>query len=448
MAPPGRRPLTDLGNAERLSDHFGEFLRHHPSLGWIAWDGQRWKTDARAEIMAAAISTVRLIAQEAEGGEDEEGADEDVLKWAHKSESRGRISSMLGLAEHRLSIDVEALDADPYVVNCTNGTFDARTGQLHPHDSTRMLTHITKAAYNPEATCPRWHRFLERVQPNPETRNFLQRAAGYSLLGLSTEHVLLLCFGNGANGKTTFLEALHHAFGDYAQQAPTSTLMRQSSHAISNDIAMLRGARFVAATESEQDGRLAEATVKRLTGGDTLTARFLRKEFMQFKPSHTLWLATNYRPRVRGTDDGIWRRLAFIPWEVDIPPAEMDKHLPAILEAEADGILTWAIEGAKEMMKNGIGIPPAIIEATHQYRDEQDILGGFLTEYCFTGVDYSEANKALYAGYCEYARTEGEVPLSNKAFTAEMVKRGFERRRQEANGSRRWVNVGLRPPAG
>jgi putative DNA primase/helicase len=258
----------------------------------------------------------------------------------------------------------------------------------------------------------------------------------------------LICFGNGANGKTTFFEALRHALGSYSQQTPTSTLMRRRQGGATNDLARLRGRRFVVAAESEQDQKLGEATVKRLTGGDTLTARFLYKEFAEFSQTHTLWLSTNYRPRVAGTDDGIWRRLVLIPWNVTIPEGDQDKDLLSVLKKEADGILVWAIDGAMSWLVNGLMVPKVITDAVNQYRIEQDILGGFIEERCLLGSDLYVANTALYPTYVDFCKAAGENPLSQKSFTTEMTtKRGFTRTRGEASGANRWRGIGLRPQA-
>jgi putative DNA primase/helicase len=396
--------------------------------------------------VSAAKLTIRTIADEAIGLPEK--AAKKFLNWAQTSESRSHVMAMVEIAaaaEVTLAASVDDFDIDPLLVNCLNGTIDLRTGELADHDATRMLTHLANSSYRPGATCPRWLSFLEQVQPDPVVREFLQRAAGYSLTGLSTAHVLLLCFGNGANGKTTFLEGLRSAYGDYAQQTPTSTLMRRKPGDASNDVARLRGARFVVATESEQDQRLAEATIKRLTGGDTLSARYLYKEFFEFTPTHTLWLATNYRPRVSGTDDGIWRRLVLIPWEITVDPDDQDPSLPQQLRDEADGILNWAIDGASVVLNAGLSIPFSISEATQQYRLEQDTLGDFIAECCVVAPDVWVSNADLYAAYSDACKRAGEsLVLSNKAFTADMIKRGFRRRRAMATGANRWEGVALR----
>jgi putative DNA primase/helicase len=440
-----KRAFTDLGNAERLVDRFSGVLRYNRQLGWMAWDGKRWELDAKERAIEAAKATIRTIDLEVRGLSAKQS--KVFADWAVRSEARSHVHAMVDLAtaEWTLSVGVDELDADPLVVNCSNGIYDVTSGELTDHDPARLLTHLAGARYRPDAGCPRFEEFLAQVQPDPVLREFLQRAAGYSVIGLASSHVLLLCFGNGANGKTTFLEALRYAFGDYSQQTPTSTLMRRKAGDASNDVARLRGARFVVATESEQDQRLAEATIKRLTGNDTLSARFLFKEYFEFEPTHTLWLATNYRPRVTGTDDGIWRRLVLIPWEVTVDPDDQDHDLPAVLRSEADGILQWALKGAGVVLTDGLKVPDRILDATLRYRQEQDILGGFLEERCVIGPELWVANADLYPAYSEWCKNAGESTiLSNKAFTAEMVKRGFSRRRAEATGANRWVGIGLR----
>lgn len=333
--------LTDLGNAGRLVEQRGENLRYvYPWGRWIHWTGTHWQKDETGEVIRLAKETVKIIYAEASkaGTKDDR---KEISHHAVRSESEGKIRAMISLAqsESEVSVRPDVLDANPMLLNCLNGTVDLTTGQLKPHTRSDFVTRVIQVEYDPEALCPRWERFLSEVFPKKSDLNdFFQRAVGYSLTGLTTEQVVFILWGAGANGKSTTVELLRCLFGDYARQIPADSLMiRKVDSGQSNDIAALKGSRLVTASECEEGQRLAESRLKALTGGDTITARHLYSEFFEFRPEFKLWIATNHRPEIRGTDLAIWRRIRLIPFTVTISPLKQDKRLADKLKEELPG---------------------------------------------------------------------------------------------------------------
>jgi putative DNA primase/helicase len=359
-------------------------------------------------------------------------------KWAMRSESRGRLSAMVDVAGDEPGVYVRhtELNANPWLLNVMNGTLDLQTGELRPHRREDAITKISPVVYDPGATCPLWLSFLRRILPDPALRAFIQRAAGYSLTGLTIEQCLLFLFGTGANGKTTLIETLMGLLADYAQKAPTDMLMTRLGGSIPNDIARLPGARLVVAAEIESGRQMAESMVKDLTGGDTMVARFMRQEFFEFRPTHKLWMYGNHKPIIRGTDDGIWRRIHLVPFLVTIPEAEKDPGLVKRLNAELPGILKWAVDGCLAWQEKGLGIPSAVNQATGKYRAEMDVLGRFLGDCCHLEPRARVTKAALYEAY---ERWGGD--LTKRKFGDALRERGFEDGRGSGNVAI-WKGIG------
>ena len=437
---PGRGfRLTDLGNAERLVHHHGDDLRYcHLWRKWLVWDGRRWKVDDTGEIMRRAKDTaIAIYAEAAEikakgDGEDAEAkaqAKRDaIVSWAGKSQASARLKAMIELAASEQDIPVlpDQLDRDPWALNCRNGTIAIQDDTLRPHSRADLITKLAGVDYDPQAQAPTWTKFLQRVMGEDEDLiGFLQRAVGYSLTGDVGEEVIFIPHGTGANGKTKFLEAIQSMLGDYAQEAPSNLLTAKRNDGIPNDVARLMGARFVAASETGQDHDLNEALVKDLTGGDTITARFLFAEYFQFTPTHKLWLSTNHRPKVKGVDEGIWRRILLIPFTVWIPPIERDKRLGDKLKAELPGILAWAVQGCLAWRKEGLRPPSKVTQATKDYRAEQDDLGAWIAQRCIIAEDEEEAFKDLYSNYTEWCEAGRLVALNSREFGQALTERGY-----------------------
>jgi putative DNA primase/helicase len=441
--------LTDLGNAERLVSAHGRDLRHVPGLGWHRWDGRCWQRDEDGEPMRRAKLAARAILHDAANCDDD-ALRKTIVKWARASEAEPRLRAAVSLAasEPQILAGVDELDADPWALNALNGTIDLRTGKLRGHRRTDLLSKLAPAAYDPKAKCPQWLSFLQVIfDGNAELITYVQRWAGYSLTGSIREQALVVCWGGGSNGKSTLLGTLRRLLGDYAEATPTSTLLEQrQGDGIPNDVARLRGARLVTASETSSGRNLNEERVKDITGGDAITARYMRGEWFSFEPQFKLWLSTNHLPRIRGTDHAIWRRLSLVPFAVTIPDAAQDKELPAKLAGELPGILAWAVRGCLDWQQQGLAAPAAVSAATDGYRVEQDLLGRFLAERCEIDPRAEVQAADLWDAYCKWAEANRERTGTQTSFGRELTERGHEGAKHGGNRTRRGLR--LRPEAG
>jgi putative DNA primase/helicase len=420
--------LTDVGNARRFVAQHGERIRYcYTSRRWYVWSGRRWRQDLTGAIERLAKKTVRGIYEQA-AQETDDLRRKRLGAWAKTSESRGRITAMIDLAksERGVPVETEELDSDPWALNFENGTVDLRTGKLMKHDPADLCTKMIPFDFDPDATCPLFSKFLRQIfDNNAALIGFVQRAFGYSLTGSTREQVIFVFWGSGANGKSTLLETIRAGLGDYACTADSSLLMAKTHDGVRNDVARLAGTRLVSTGETEAGRYLAEALVKQLTGGDKVTARFLYSEFFEFYAQFKLILATNHKPAIRGTDNAMWRRIRLVPFKVTIPEGEQDKSLPQKLRRELPGILAWAVRGCLKWRKEGLGQPDEVLAATQAYREEMDVLGGFLKDRCVERADLREAAAALYSAYKSWCETNGEKPLTQQRFGVALADRGF-----------------------
>ena len=438
---------TDLGNAERFVDSLRDRVLWCPARkSFLVWDGKRFGWDERGEVIKLAHQIARGIFHDAADaeGEDEQKA---ITKWALASQNESRINAMLSQAKPYLAVGMEELDRDPWLVNCQNGTLDLRTGRLKDHAPTDRITKIVPVDFEPEAPRPRFKRFLEEALVDGALIKFVKRYSGYTLTGVTRERLLAILYGYGKNGKTTLVELLHEALGDYARNTDVETLLIKKYQGVGNDVAALKGARFVAAAEVEKGRRLAESKVKQLTGRDTVTARFLFGENFDFKPEFKLWLSTNNKPVIQGTDDAIWDRIRLIPFKHRFEGRRADPKLPDKLRAELAGVFAWMVEGCLEWQEHGLEEPETVTEATKQYREEMDTLAAFLDETCVVGASHRVLAERLYQCYAMWCDKSGEHKDPKKAFVARLEERGFSRRRETAGvnkGRYIWVGIGLR----
>ena len=437
--------LTDLGNAEALVADHGDILRYvFPWKTWLIWDGTRWAKDEMDGIVRLAKQTVRKMYTEASGLDTDRRS--ALVKHAMRSEASGRLHAMVELARAEPGVGIlpKELDADPWVVNLKNGILDLRTGKLGPHDQAKLCVKRMEVEYDPGAECPLWEAFLRRIfDGKAELIEFMQRVAGYSLTGSIREQCIFILHGSGANGKSVFLETLRGLWGDYSEQSDPKTFQEKKQESISNDVAALKGARLVAATETESGGRLSETLVKQATGGEDVTARFLHQEFFSYKPEFKLFLVTNHRPIIRGSDNGIWRRIRLVPFEVTIPEAERDKDLMEKLRAELPGILAWTVRGCAAWLAGGLAAPEAVTVATSGYREEMDILGPFIKSAC--RPEGAVAFKELWAAYVDFCSYAHEEPMKQRTFSEALAERGF-RKEQNKLGQRVWGGIRLATP--
>lgn len=456
-----REDLTELGNARRLVRLYGRNLRYVEAWGWLVWDGKRWTKDETGAVMRiakrvalsfyqdaathlerATEATRQAEAASAAGAEDAhkaalERAEQErklakvMTDHAKRCQSNSQLENMVKLAgsEKGIAARAEDFDQDPWLLNVANGIIDLCTGSLKPHDRGALCTKLAPVDYDPAAPCPRWLAFLDRIFAGDAALiGFVQRLIGYSLTGSTRDHVLPFCHGTGANGKSTLTGTLSEMLGDYSQKARRSlvTLGRASEDAgPTPDKARLKGARFVVVNETEEGRRLAEADVKDLTGSDRITAAYKYKDPFEFNPSHTLWLYGNHRPDIRGRDEGIWRRVKYIPFEVVIPEAERDATLLDKLRGELPGILAWSVAGCLDWQRAGLQEPEKVRQATRAYREEQDSLAAFIGECCIEGAAYQVDSHELYQAYKTWCEQSGLKPESQKQLAAPLRDRGY-----------------------
>lgn len=445
-ARPDVRPLTDIGNAERLVDRHGDDLRFVPQLGWLAWDGDRWKLDEDGEPMRRAQETARSIQHEADTAGDND-LRKALRRHAAMSESRSRLEAALELAtvDRRIVASPAALDADPWALNVSSGTLDLRTGRLRPHDRGDLITKLAPVLFDPDAIAPLWMSVVDRVSANDrEWVAFLRRAIGYSLTGLTSEQVVFFCVGAGANGKSTLLESVRRLLGDYALHTAAETLIEQRrSSGPRPELVRLQGARLVTAAETSETAPLNEALVKQVTGGEPVTARAMyAKREIEFAPTFKLWLATNHAPKIRGADEGIWRRIHRVPFRVTIPEAERDAELGEKLAQELPGILTWALAGCLEWQSTRLDAPESVTSATAAYRAEMDDLGEFIDELCVVSDNAKVRTATLYTAYDSWAKAAGMEPLPIETFGKRLGARGLQP--GKVDGHRGWLGIGLK----
>lgn len=436
----------DTGNSERFVAQHGDNVRYVHTWGkWLVWNGTHWAEDETGRVQQLAKVTARSIYAEAAAAAaaGNDGAAAALSKWARASGSASRRASMLTLAqsEPEIAITHKQLNNNPLLVACANGTLDLATGHLRPSDRADLITRALPVPYDPAAQCPLWLSFLQRIVPDVGMREFLQRAVGVTLSGLCIQALLFL-HGNGANGKSTFMETLLSLFGDHGAKTTAETLLTQDrGSGVPNDVAALVGKRLVVASELSEGRRLNEALVKDLTGGDTIAARFLRQEFFNFRPDFTLWMYGNHKPVITGTDDGIWRRILLVPFAVQIPEEQRDPHLAEKLRGELPGILAWAVAGWQQYQTAGLTPPTAVSNATAAYRDESDVLGQFLAECTIQGDGLKAGGGALYQAYEKWTLGNGLGTLSNPKFARQLEKRGFSK--GTGRERRTWQGIGI-----
>jgi len=421
--------LTDLGNAERLQYWHGDDLLYcHEMRAWLLWDGTRWVVDKSGggSVKALAQKVVRGIGREL-ASDEFRGDREAYAKWMIRSEDARRLSAMVEVMQSFDGVRVRAedLDRDGGIVVAQNGTVDLRTGRVRESRRSDMVTRCLGCRFDPDARTERWTAFLDRVLAGDlGLMQFLWRAGGYSLTGFTSEEKFFFLYGTGRNGKGTFVETISHVLGDYATSASAQTFMVQPGRAIQSDIARLDRVRFVSSPETSQGGRLDEELVKTITGGDRITARPIYKSEVTFLPQLKLWMSGNYHPRIRGTDEGIWSRVALVPFTQTISVAERDKNLKSALRDEAEGILAWLVAGAVAWFRDGLGAPTSVVERVEEYRREQDVLGRFFDE-CTEPSDGAVAGRVLYDAYAKWAKDSGEFRMSNRDFGMAVKQRGI-----------------------
>lgn len=424
--------FDDTGNAQRLHDAYGDILRYsYIDKRWLYYKEGKWNYDNIGFHRNIADASIELMERERiYYHEQDEREDTDLekqfMKHYKKSRSFTGKTNMLKEAEHYSPILPSMLDRKKILLNCKNGIVNLKTGEFLPHCKEEYITKITRCAYNPEAVdTPQWDKFLDDIfGGDRDLIRYIQKAVGYSLSGSTSEQCAFFLYGTGRNGKSTFLEIIRSIMGDYATNIQPQTIMVKpnSGSSPNSDIARLKGARLVTSVEPNDGMRIDEGLLKQLTGDDVVTARKLFGDEFEFNPEFKLWMATNHKPIIRGTDTGIWRRIHLVPFTVQIPEDKVDRHLKYKLAKELEGIFRWAVEGCRLWQSEGLRMPKAILDAVKEYRHEMDVISAFTDSCCTVGKGEVKASQ-LYAVYAKWADENNEYKMSNTKFGAEMAKR-------------------------
>jgi putative DNA primase/helicase len=442
---PGKRRTkahTDDGNAQRFAGDWADDVRHVIGVGWHLWDGRRWRPDDDGGALRRARVTARVIVDEAShlgnaaADKDDEKAAKAHMAHGMRSQNAPKLKAMLELAqtETRLVLDADQLDADPFALCVGTGILNLRTGELHPHDRAQRITHLVPIAYDPDAECPRWERFLADVLgADPDLITYVQRAVGYSLTGDTREQVAFLLHGDGANGKSTLLNTLVGMLGSHGATAdPRSFTLAGADRAARSDLARLRGRRLVAASELPPNAQLDEDLLKRITGGERITARFNYGTEFEFTPALKLWMAVNHLPTIEAGGHAVWRRLRVIPMRTRITAPDLE--LGRRLHDELPGILAWAIRGCVTWQTEGLGTCAAVEDATAAYRREQDAITEFLADRTTRSPSASVEFSELHEAYHEWAAEHDITLLDGAALGTALTRLGI--RSGKSNGKR------------
>jgi putative DNA primase/helicase len=451
ILPPVERPrYDDLHNAELFLQICGEDLLYcAESKKWLYWDRTHWKFDRDDFVFELAAEFAKSLYDEV--------VDADGFKNARRANMRSGLDAFISISERKKKCSIESFDTQPILLNCNNGTLDLRTGELRPHERTDKITRVVNADYNADASSPTFERFLETIQPDPNIRAFLQRSIGYSLLGEVRERSFWILHGTGNNGKSVFVNLFNNLLGEYASGTSTATIMAAKQNGIPNDIARLKGKRFIIIPETEENERLNAALVKALSAGDQVSARFLFGEFFDFYFSGKLWIATNHKPIITDHSKGFWDRLKLVPFTQDIPREKIIKadDLMRSLMAESSGILNWAVQGCRDYFDlDGLDVPEIIQNEINSYRREQDSIAQFIEEACetaeqwkaahpndyFLSSDFQVKNGDFYKAYSKFCETNGEYKRSQRRLTQNLNERGFVQRN---SGGRYWEGIRL-----
>ena len=427
--------MTDTGNAQRLRNKYvGNIKYSYIQKEWYYWTGKVWQVDNSGEIKKLADVIIDDIKKEAFRADGD--IQDELLKWCNRTASSKGKTNMITETQHLEGIPVQPDEFDAYTdyINCQNGIVNLRTGELLPHDSNFMMTRICYTDYDTTCGEPKlWLKFLNDVcNGDKELINYLQKCVGYSLSGSIREQCAFFIYGIGNNGKSTFLDTISDLMGTYASNVQPETIMvKKNDGGANSDIARLKSSRFVTSVEPNEGVRLNEGLVKQLTGGDKVTCRFLYGKEFEYVPEFKIWIGTNHKPTIRGTDVGIWRRIKLIPFEVNIPKDKVDKTLKYKLRKELPQIFNWAVQGCIKWQEEGLELPKCVQEATKEYKAEMDILTNFM-EQCIE-IDYKSPEPImapqLFNLYTVWAQKNNEYQMTSRKFYTEIAKKVPEKTR-------------------
>jgi putative DNA primase/helicase len=427
--------LTDMGNAQQLSNLCGDDTRFIVDADrWYAYEKPVWIAGSDRAIYRTTTQVTGYWAQEA-ALEPDENKSKQIWKHMLRSEGAKSKYNMIQLASKLENLCARSSDFDssPYLLNIKSGVMDLRTQKITPHAPSDMMMKLAPLTYVAGAKAPMWETFLARVQPNEEHRKCLQRFAGYWFTGLASEQVMLFMDGTGANGKSTFVNAIMAMLGSYAIVCPDNLLLATKSNEHPTGLADLQGSRFVSKMEIDKGKSFNEAMIKRLTGGERLKARWMRQDFFEFQPTHKICVGANHRPIIKGNDKGIWRRIPVIPFREEIPMDErVVDYENVMLRAEGPGIFNWVLEGLADFMNGGLQIPKSMWKETESYKLQMDVLGPFFEEACLLQEDTAPGTKiqveqrVLYQAYVRWLKELSGKPCGYRHFNRLMRERNYE----------------------
>jgi putative DNA primase/helicase len=447
----------EVGFAQRFQDQWGEFTRFDANRAqWMNWTGTHWQQDDTGAVIEnmkkvadnILIMEVPSLRQLSQAKDDYYDVLSRVrLAEGQKLHNKATIHASLALAQSmpQLVTRTADYDADPMLFNCLSGTIDLRDGSIRPHSKADYMTQMGRTPIGaPDSDCPQWKQFLlDVMRGDMQMVDYLQRLLGYTLTGDTSDQSFALLYGNGANGKSTYINVVQYIMGDYAKTADFNTFLDLNRGAAPrNDLAGMVGKRLVVASEGAEGKSLDESVLKQFCGSDTVTARQLHKEFFEFRPVAKIMLATNHKPVVRGTDEGIWRRMRLIPFLANFTAANRDPMMEAKLKTEAPAILRWMVQGTQLWKTYGLGMPEAVRDATSQYRSSMDVFQTFLDERCTTERTARVNSQELYENYANWCGTAGiRIPMKQAGFNQRLEERGFIR--QKSNGRNLWTGLKL-----
>ena len=419
------RSYDDTGNADRFIDRYGNLYKYsYIANKFYIYDGMKWKIDDKGSIRKLIDEMIESIKNEKVlHSEDvtEEEAREVFQKFYKKTRGTQAKKNIMNELMHRRPATPDDFDRDDMLINVANGYIDLTSRELYKHDINKMFSQITNTDYTEKMQPAVWLDFLNDIfAGDQEVIRYIQKALGYSLTGSTREQIMFILFGKGRNGKSIFVEVISEILGDYSNNMQAKSLMVKKNDNVNTDIARLSKARFVTSSEPNEGFRFDEGLIKQLTGGDKVTARFLYAEEFEYTPKFKIWVSTNHKPIIRGTDDGIWRRLVLIPFDVQIPEEKVDKDLKYKLLREAPAILNWMAEGAYMWMQEGLEMPDKLKAASKAYRTEMDVIEQFIEDECKRVDDGKEKANELYELYKQWANENGNYKMSNKDFGIKM----------------------------
>ena len=442
----GEMQFTDLTNVLYFLRAYEDKIRY--CITWdkfLVWNGTNWEIDYRGFVQERIPIFIHQMYRIQRFIPDRI-MKQDFEKHLIKSESFRRIQAIVGLLKMQPSIKVieKELDTDIYLFNVEGLTLNLKTGKAKEPSIKNLITKKSCFIYDKAADCPTWKMFLLQIfDKDMQLICFIQKACGYALSGDVSEQCLFILWGTGANGKSTFLNVLLQLFGDYGTSTGIETFTKKNKEQ-SNDLARLKGSRLVTTSELEQGSLMSESLIKSVTGEDSLTARFLYGEYFSFKPTFKIFMATNHKPKIRGADNGIWRRIKMIPFTVTIPPEQRDKKLTEKLIAENSGILNWLIQGYAMWKKEGLEEPDAVRQANEEYRMDMDAVGTFVND-CLeldAALQWRLHTKILYETYIKWCAKNNERVMSQKWLGLRMSEKGSKR--LSSNGQRYWLGLAVK----